>query len=277
MNSITNLNITSNKYITGILGLENMKLRYFNAQSTNLIYIDNINMDYTKYTDTYIYLKNCTNLNTTSVSAASEQLINVYKYTINPEFTQYIVGNTTLDYSSIPSGDVVDGTITYIPDTVTTVNLANKSNITNINFLKNKTNIKELSLASCRGINEENLIEVLSTLTEIEILNLQGLYQLTDITFINNMTKLYDFNITSISVEFTVASDANAIALNNSNITKLQIGYNGNDETKYKGNNIDLTLIQPCINKLTYHMGLRLNGNSIANEKFAEQLVDVLN
>ena len=271
-NSLYQLALNDFKGITRILGLENMKLRYFDAQATNLIYIDNINMDYTRYTDTFIYLKNCNNLNPTSISAASEQLLNVYKYTINPEFAQYIVGNTTLDYSSIPSEDLVDGTITYVPDTVTTVNLTNKSKITNINFLKNKTNIKELNLSNCTGISEENLIEVLSTLTGIEILTLQGLYQLTDITFINNMPKLYDFTLLNTSVEFTIATDANAIALNNSNITRLQIGYNGNDESKYKGNNIDLTLIQPCINKLTYSNGLVLRGNSKANEKFAEQL-----
>ena len=196
-------------------------------------------------------------------------LKNLYIYNLDLD---NIDGNTTLDYSGIPSGDVVDGTITYVPDTVTTVNLTNKSKITNINFLKNKTNIKELNLSNCTGISEENLIEVLSTLTGIEILNLQGLYQLTNIIFINNMPKLYDFTLFNTSVEFTIATDANAIALNNSNITRLQIGYNGNDESKYKGNNIDLTLIQPCINKLTYSNGLVLLGNSKANEKFAEQL-----
>ena len=114
-------------------------------------------------------------------------LKNLYIYNLDLD---NIDGNTTLDYSGIPSGDVVDGTITYVPDTVTTVNLTNKSKITNINFLKNKTNIKELNLSNCTGISEENLIEVLSTLTGIEILNLQGLYQLTNIIFINNMPKL---------------------------------------------------------------------------------------
>jgi internalin A len=269
MNNLNGLACSDCK-ITKILGLEHMQLRSFQAQNNNLQYIGNLVMDLT-YSNTLVYLQNNSNIEPSSITAISTYLINAKEYKIDAKYAQYIDGNTTLDYSSLSADDVVDGYITEIPNSVTTVNLSGKNKLTNIDFLKNKTNITTLNLQSCYGISQENLTSVLSTLTGMTKLTLSTCYQLTDISFINSMPNLQSLYIHNTSVEIDSANNTNAIALNNSSIQELKIGYNGTNEI-YKGNNINLTFIQPCISNLTSGNGLQLNGNGIANQTFITQL-----
>jgi internalin A len=257
--------------ITKILGLENMKLGYLQAQSNNLQYIGNLVIDYETYPNAYVYLQNNSNIEPSSITAISNYLINAAIYKIDAKYAQYIEGNTTLDYSSLRADDVTDGYITEIANSVTTVNLNGKNKLTNIDFLKNKNNITSLDLANCYGIDEENLTSTLSTLSGLVTLNLQGCYQLTDISFINNMPNLQSLYINNTSVEIDSDTNTNAEALNSSSVQNLNIGYSGTDE-KYKCNNTNLTYIQPCISNLTITNGLQLSGNDVANQTFVSQL-----
>jgi hypothetical protein len=257
--------------ITKILGLENMKLGYLQAQSNNLQYIGNLVIDYETYPNAYVYLQNNSNIAPSSITAISNYLINAAIYKIDAKYAQYIEGNTTLDYSSLSADDVTDGYITEIANSVTTVNLSDKNKLTNIDFLKNKINITSLDLTNCYGIDEENLTSTLNTLTGITTLTLTGCYQLTDISFINSMSNLQTLIINNTSVEIDSATNTNTTSLNNSSVQQLIIGYDGTD-TKYKCNNTNLTYIQQCISNLTVSKGLCLKGTETANQTFISQL-----
>ena len=270
MNSITNLNITSNKYITGILGLEKInKLATFSAEDNSIVDISNLNMIATGYK--YIYLKKNLTLNPESITAISEQLLSAKEYTIDYQFSQYIEGNKSLDYSY---AGLNDGDITYVADSVENLNLMGNSKLTNIEFLRNKSNIKTLNLSACTSISQEKLNEILPTLTGINTLYLANLPNLTTIEFIKYMTNIDRLEIANTNVEILSEEDVDAITLNTSSLKQLNIGTI--DDKKYKGNNINLTFIQPCISNLTGNLGLYISSNEAGYRKFANQLSECM-
>jgi type II secretory pathway pseudopilin PulG len=251
--------------ITKILGLENMELQYFNIASNNLQDIGNLVIGYEKYSNTTVNLSNNSNIKTSSITDISEYLLNASSYIIDIKYVQYIEGNTTLDYTSVPEKDVVDGYITEVADSVTTVNLNGRSRLTNIDFLKDKINITTLNLNYCTGITQESFTNTLSTLTGLTNLYMSSCTKLTDISFINNMPNLKNLYINNTSVKVDSINNINAVALNSLSLNQLLIGNNGTD------NNINLTYIQSCISKIT-GSGLQFQGSEEAAQSFINQL-----
>jgi hypothetical protein len=181
--------------ITKIFGLENMKLRYFEAQSNNLQYIGNLVMDYENCNYTHVYLINNINIEKSSIQDISIYLINASNYTIDPKYIQFIEGNKNLDYGSTDANTVVDGYIEEVSNSVTTVNLSNKTKLTNIDFLNGKINITTLNLSGCTGITQESFNKVLSTLTGLKTLTLTGCYQLTSLDGLSKKTIITNLNL----------------------------------------------------------------------------------
>ena len=266
--SLSYFDISYCRYITGILGLEEITgLTYFNATNNSLEDISNLRMSSASNVQNYIYLKDNSTLKPDSIKAISQQLLNATEYTIDYQLAQYIEGNKVLDYSS---SNLNDGDIYNIPDSVENLNLYNNNNLTNIEFLKNKTNIKVLNISNCNNIDGTNLIDTLSTLSGLERLIIDNMQPLNTIKFIKNMPNLKYLSMTNTNVEITSKDDEDAIALNESNIQELHIGIN-NDNT-YKSNNINLTYIQQCISNLTGDNGLMIYSTEEGYKQFAKQL-----
>ena len=266
--SLKNIDIYNSKYITEVLGLENIdKLTYFKAENNSLEDISNLRMSSASNAQNRIYLKGNPTLTPDSIKAISQQLLNATEYTIDYQLAQYIEGNKVLDYSS---SNLNDGDIKNIPESVENLNLYSNSNLTNIDFLKNKTNIKVLNISNCNNIEQTNLIDTLSTLSGLERLIIDNMRPLNTISFIKNMPNLKYISMTNTNVEITSEDDEDAIALNESNVNELYIGTN--NDSLYRGNNINLTYIQPCISKLTGNNGLRLQSTEEGYKKFAKQL-----
>ena len=265
--NVDTLFISNNYNLTGIDGLDNLnKLRIAELQNNNLQDLSKLKLTNNKYAYKKILLKGNKRLTIDTVKAISQYLLMCNEYSIEPEFAQYIEGNKILNYNN---AGLADGDINNIPDSVTTLELENNTKLTNIDFLKNNTNITTLKINSCTGISQEKLTDVLKTLKNLTTLKANNLSQLTEITFIEDLENLKELEINNTNVEFENSDSLNAKALNNSNIQCLLLGATS---SKYNGNNIDLRLIQKCISNLTYNTGLRVFSTKEGYKKFANQL-----
>ena len=263
--NLESLELSNNYYISGINNLKDCKnLRSISLSNNSFVDVSQLNYfkEGIKY---YIYLAGNSSLDTSKIIANSSLFTKAADYKIDSKYAQYIEGIKNIDYStSGDGGDIVDGTIEYIPDSVTTVSLNNCKKLTNIDFLLNKTNITILNMQNCIGISQEEFKKVMSTLVNLKSLNIKNCTQLTDISFLKeaNIKSLYIAgcpNITDISwintdtmgsldlsnsgVKFLSSELENTKKLNNLTISYLTINAD-----------VDPTLIQTAISNLQIYI-----------------------